>query len=224
MTELLAVITPLLLVDVINPVLFAALLFAAGSERPVANSSAMLLGHTLAYVVVGLVASLGIERLIERLANPQPVDFLIEFVLALASFYAAFASRGGRASEERNPEGALTVAACFRYGALINFIGAPFALPYLAVINQILEADLNAFTAVGVLIGYNLAYAAPFALVPGLVAAMGDRARPVLGRINHWLAKGADLLMPWLLVGLGLFLLMDSIAYFITGEVIPWGQ
>jgi len=222
-TELLTIIPPLLLADVINPVLFAALIFAAGSARPVLNSSAMLLGHTLAYVLVGLVISLGIEQLSERLANPRPVDFLIEFVLAIGAFYAAFASRGGGASEERNPETALTAGACFRYGALINFIGAPFALPYLAVIDRILEADLSIPAAVTVLVGYNLAYALPFALVPGLVATMGDRARPILERINAWLVKGADLLMPWLLLALGLFLLTDVAFYLLTGEPIPLG-
>ena len=49
MTELLAVIAPFLLIDALNPVLFAMLIYAAGSARPIANSSAMLLGHTLAY-------------------------------------------------------------------------------------------------------------------------------------------------------------------------------
>ncbi len=41
MTELLAVITPLLLIDALNPVLFALLIYAAGTARPVANSSAI---------------------------------------------------------------------------------------------------------------------------------------------------------------------------------------
>jgi NhaP-type Na+/H+ or K+/H+ antiporter len=108
MTELLAVITPFLLIDALNPVLFAVLIYAAGSSRPVANSSAMLLGHTMAYFAVGLLASLGIEKLAQRLDNPQPVDFVIEFVLGIAFLYAALASRKGGASEARNPEGDLT--------------------------------------------------------------------------------------------------------------------
>lgn len=224
MNELVAVLPPLLLVDVLNPVLFAALIFVAGSTRPVLNSSAMLLGHTLAYIVVGVVLSLGMEQLRERLANPRPVDFLLEFILAVGAFYAAFASRGGGASEERNPKTALGTPACFGYGALINFIGAPFALPYLAAVDRILEADLSTPAALGVLIAYNLAYALPFALVPGLVAAIGERARPILERINDWLVRAADLLMPWLLFAIGLFLLTDVAFYLLTGEPIPLGE
>ena len=107
MTELLATITSLLLIDALNPVLFALLIVAAAGSRPVANSSAMLLGHTLAYFVVGLLASTGIERLSERLDNPQPVDFFIEFILGIAFLYAALASRKGGASE--NPQSRRTI-------------------------------------------------------------------------------------------------------------------
>ena len=217
MTELLAVITPLLLVDALNPVLFAVLIYAAGSTRPIANSSAMLLGHTLAYFVVGLLASTGIEKLSQRLDNPQPVDFVIEFVLGIAFMYAALASRKGGASDTRQPEGTLTPFKCLVYGAVINFIGAPFALPYLAVISEIVQSDLSTAGAVTVLAGYNFIYALPFTLVPGLIAVIGERAQPVLAKINQFLERGADLLMPWLMLALGLWLLADVYHYVTTG-------
>jgi len=218
MTELLAVITPLLLVDALNPVLFAVLIYAAGSSRPIANSSAMLFGHTLAYFVVGLVASMGIEKLAQRLDNPQPVDFVIEFILGIGFLYAALASRKGGASEKRQPEGELTPLKCLLYGAVINFLGAPFALPYLAVISEIVQSDLSTTNAVTLLAGYNAVYALPFTLVPGLIAVIGDRAQPVLASINRFLERGADLLMPWLMLGLGLWLLGDVYTYFTTGS------
>lgn len=71
MFELLPVLFPILLVDMLNPVLFAVMVFAAGSNRPVTNSAAILIGHTLAYFVAGILVSLGIEQATERLANPQ---------------------------------------------------------------------------------------------------------------------------------------------------------
>lgn len=213
MTELLVAIAPLLLIDALNPVLFALLIYCAGSARPIANSSAMLLGHTLAYFVVGLLASIGIQKLTQRLDNPQPVDFVIEFLLGIGFLYAALSSRDGGASDTRTPEGALTPFKCLMYGAVVNFIGAPFALPYLAVVSEIMQADLSATGAVEVLAGYNLAYALPFTLIPGLIAVVGDRARPALDTINRWLERGADLLMPWLMLALGLWLLVDVYGY-----------
>ncbi len=209
MTDLATSIAPLLLIDVINPVLFALLIFCAGSSRPVANSSALLLGHTLAYLMVGLLASLGIEKLVQRLDNPQPVDFVIEFLLGLAFLYAALSSRDGGASETRTPEGDLTPVGCLAYGAVVNFLGAPFALPYLAVVSEIMQADLSTAGALSVLTAYNLVYALPFAMIPGLIAVVGDRARPGLETINRWLERTADMLMPWLMLALGLWLLAD---------------
>lgn len=218
MSELLSVVIPLLLIDVLNPVLFAVLIYAASTSRPVLNSSALLAGHTLAYIAVGLVASLGIEKITARLANPQPLDFAIEFLLALACLYAAFSSRGGGASEEKKPEGELTPMSAMAFGAMVNFIGAPFAIPYLAVVDQVLQAELGTAGAIALLVIYNLAYAAPFVLVPLLIATMGERARPLLNRINGWLEKGADLLMPWLMLALGLWLLADVGSFLLTGE------
>jgi len=218
MTDLFAVITPILLIDVLNPVLFAVLIIAAGSSRPVANSSALLLGHTLAYFIVGIGASYAVDAIADRLANPKPIDFGIELIVGLGCLYAALSSRGGGASEPRNPIGELNPFSALTYGAFINFIGAPFALPYLAVISQILDADISAISSVLVLVAYNVTYALPFAAVPILVIVKGDRAKPTLRKLNNILTKGADVLMPWLLLLLGLWLLTDAASYIVLGK------
>ena len=93
MTELLAILTPILIVDVLNPVLFAVLVFAAGSSRPVANSSAMLFGHTLAYFVAGVVVALGLDQIAERLANPQQIDFAVGGVIGVLLLWLTFKTR-----------------------------------------------------------------------------------------------------------------------------------
>ena len=90
---------------------------------------------------------------------------------------------------------------------------APFALPYLAVISEIVQSDLSTASAVSLLAGYNVVYALPFALVPGLIAIIGERAQPVLANINRFLERGTDLLMPWLMLALGLWLLADVYSY-----------
>ena len=223
MTDLLVIIFPMLLVDILSPVLLAAMIFAAGSARPVLNSGAILMGHTLAYLAVGLLISYGVDALAERFEHPRPADFLFEFLLGLACLYGAFAVCGGSASTEHNPKGELTPGSCLLYGMVINVVGAPFALPYVAVISQILDAELSLTASMTVLLGYNVAYAAPFTLVPLSVLAMGDEARPILERVNGWMARGADLLMPWLLFALGLFLLTDVALYWLTGEPLPIG-
>ena len=80
----LGMLFPILLSDVLNPVLFTFMLYAVGSNRPVATSSAMLSGHTAAYITSGVVLAYTLEKLSTRLANPQTIDFVIEFVIAIA--------------------------------------------------------------------------------------------------------------------------------------------
>lgn len=218
MIDLFADLIPLLIVDVLNPMLFALMLVAIGTSKPFANSIAFLAGHTASYFVSGIIIALGLEWILDRLENPLPVDFVLELLVGLACLWAALAARDGKASEQKEPEGELNPVYCFGYGAVINFIGVPFALPYFAVVNQVLKANLSVESSLLVLALYNAAYALPFLLVPIAVAAIGDRSKPVLEKINAMLVKLVDTLMPILLLLVGVALTADALSFLITGE------
>lgn len=216
--ELWGVLLPILFTDVVNPVLFAFLVYAAGSNRPVGTSAAMLLGHTVAYFGAGIVLALFMEKISSWFANPRAIDFVIGGVIGLALIMLAVKSRksSGKRPDEDSPE--FTPLSAFGFGAVINFIGIPFAVPYFAAIDQILKADLTAGGAVFNLLGYNLAYAVPFAAVPLLSAVLGDRARPLLERVNAVLERISAVIMPLLLGGVGAALVIDAVKYFLTGS------
>jgi cytochrome c biogenesis protein CcdA len=218
MIELLPTILPILLVDILNPVLFAILVFAAGSSRPVTNSSAVLAGHTLAYLLAGIGVSFGLEQVAERLANPQRVDFIISGLVGIGLLWMVLPTKKGGAPAAKEPEWELTPAKCLGFGAIVNFVGIPFALPYFAVVDQILKAELSTAQSLTTLLIYNIGYALPFTVVPVMVAISGERAKPLLGKINGRLTKAADIAMPWMFGLLGLALLADSIVYFWRGE------
>lgn len=212
------VLFPILLTDVVNPVLFAFMVFAAASKRPVLVSSSMLLGHTMAYFGAGIILALFMDSITEFFANPRLIDFIVELVLGVILLWVAFGARKntGKRPEETTTE--FSVIGAFGFGAVINFIGIPFAVPYFAAIDQILKTDSTTTQSVLLLLSYNLAYALPFALVPVLSAVMGERARPVLMRINQGLDKVSGVLMPLLLGLVGLALLADAITYFVRGS------
>jgi len=218
MFELLPILFPILLVDILNPVLFAVLVFAAGSSRPVANSSAILIGHTLAYFVAGVAISHGIEQVAERLANPQRIDFVLGGIVGVGLLWMAVSTKKDGAPTANEPEWELTPAKCLGFGAIVNFIGVPFAIPYFAVIDQILKADLSTAESFATLVVYNVSYALPFVVVPVTIAVSGESAKPLLEKINGFLVRISDIVMPWMLGLLGLALLADSIAYFYRGE------
>lgn len=214
----LGILFPILLSDVLNPVLFTFMIYAVSSRRPVVTSSAMLIGHTTAYLTCGIILAYSIEALSTRLANPQTIDFVIEFVVACALLWLVFRTRKdkGRRPDEQTPE--FTVGKAFAFGAVVNLVGIPFAVPYFAAIDQLLKSDLDTIGVVTGLVVYNLAYALPFALIPVLTAIMGDRSKPILARINGYMEKASEVIMPLLLLAIGLALLLDSVWYFVRGE------
>ena len=211
-------LVPILLSDVIHPVLFAFMVYAAGSSRPVLSSGAMLLGHTVTYFSFGIVLSLGLERISARLANPLLLDFVIEVVLGVILLWLALRTRKdtGKRPEEETPE--FSPWDAFRFGALVNIIGIPFAVPYFAAIDQFLKSDLNTGGVLLALLSYNLVYALPFLMVPILSAVMGERSKPLLARVNAVMERISSFLMPLMLGLVGLALLADSITYFLRGE------
>lgn len=218
MTDLLPSLVPILIVDFVNPVLFAIMVFAAGSARPIGNSASLLIGHTLAYFAAGILVSAGIDQLTDRLANPHRIDFVLSGAIGIALLWTVVPVKKSGAPAAKEPEWQLTPLKCFGFGAVLNFVGIPFALPYFAAVDRIMKAGLSMPESLTALAIYNLFYALPFAVVPLAVAISGEDARPLLEKINGFLAKASDTLMPWMLGLLGLALVADSVAYFYTGE------
>lgn len=217
MNEIWMALTPILLADMVNPVLFAFMVYAVSTQRPIINSTAILLGHTLAYFCAGLVIALGFERISVRLENPHNVDFIISLLIGILLLWVAFSST--KKTEKRNKEdsGELSPFKALGLGAVVNFVGIPFALPYFAALDQILKADLAMPESLLILVSYNLLYALPFVIVPILVIAIGERSKPLLQRINDLLERFNRFLMPVLLFLVGVFLISDAITYFVTG-------
>ncbi|MGB5281753.1 MAG: GAP family protein [Arenicellales bacterium] len=219
MLELWAILTPILLTDVVNPVLFAFMVYAVGTDRPLSNSISALLGHTAAYLSFGIVLALSFNIIKTGLANPKPVDFIISLTVGILLLWVAWRSRSKPSAKKEKPQvETLTPLKSFAIGAIINIIGLPFALPYFAALDQILKAELDVSSSVMVLAGYNLLYALPFLVVPLLVVVMGESSRPLLARINEKVDRVSVYLMPLMLSLVGIALIADALYYFSTGE------
>jgi len=218
MSELWTVLVPILLTDVVNPVLFAFMVYAAGTDKPILNSSAMLFGHTAAYFVAGVVLAGWLDPILDRLKNPQRIDFFIELGLGLILLALAIPSRKNTGKRPGENLPTLGVVSSIGTGVIVTFIGIPFAVPYFAALAQIMQENLSQPRVLGMLAAYNLIYALPFAVVPILRAAMGERARPLLAHINDVIERVSGVLMPILLGLVGLALIADGVTYFATGS------
>ena len=218
MADLWTVLLPILVADMINPVLFAFMVYAAGSNRPISNTILVLLGHTAAYLSAGVALAFGMEQVKTYFSTPHTIDFVAGLLIGLLLLWVAYLSTRKTAPSETEQNGQLTPLKAFGIGATINFIGLPFALPYFAAIDQILIADLNAGRSFFILLGYNLLYALPFVIVPALVLIMGQNSRPLLEKINNWLDRGSAILLPIILGLVGLGMVADAVSYFVTGK------
>ena len=218
MSDLLIIIAPILLADVVNPVLFAFLVYAAGTDRPLGNSLAALLGHTATYFTFGIVLAVFFDGIVELLENPTPVDFGISLVIGLLLLWMAWRSATGSGETEQKEPESLTPIKAFWIGSFINLIGLPFALPYFAALDQMLKAELSVIDTVMMVVGYNLLYALPFLVVPVLAGLMGEASRPILERINEKVDKVGAFLMPVMLGLIGAALVADALSYFVYGE------
>lgn len=221
MFDLLPIIVPILITDVINPVLLAAVIFSLGSRKPFVNSISILLGWFSLYFAAGIVIALGLNAVIDLLANPRPIDFVIEIVIGTLLCWLGLSLIFKKKPKQKEPQyddiATLSPFKAFWMGALINIIGLPFALPYFAVIDQILKADLNWIPSLTVLLIYNLLYILPFSLLLLIRILYRERSDAILSKLNSVMERIADVLMPIILIGIGGLLIVDSIFFFARG-------
>lgn len=218
MIDLAGTLFVILLTDVVNPVLFAFMVYAVGTDRPLLNSISLLLGHTTAYFLAGVILAVWLESLTNRLANPEPYDFGISLIVGFVLLWFAFRSREDTGKRPEDSEPPLTPVASFFFGAIVNFIGIPFAVPYFAALSQIMQADLSAAQGYAALMAYNIAYTLPFLVVPILRLTMGEDSRDLLDRLNARIERFSGVLMPFLLAALGAALVANATSYFLRGE------
>ncbi|MCR9088789.1 MAG: GAP family protein [Rhodobacteraceae bacterium] len=226
MVDLWAVAGPILVLDIANPVLLAAVILSMTSAKPYANTFALITAHTLSYTIVGFLVVYGVAELLElvlspamqRLQNPEPEDFVIGLLVGLLLIRIALRWKTDPphpSDAPPKPSKSGPVAA-FMFGGVVSFVGIPFAIPYFAFVNQLMKIDGPLVPANLVL--YNLLYAVPFLMVPAAVALFGRSAMPVLERINKAVERYAAYIMPGLLGVAGLVLVADALTFFITGQ------
>ena len=226
MSEIWGVSLPILIVDVANPVLLAAVILALSSQRPYISSLAMIGGHTMAYFFAGSLIILGLadflsnilSPVLNRISNPQVIDYAISLVLGfiligIATFWKTSPPKPVEKRPEQDKGG---IFSAFIFGATVSFVGIPFALPYFAFINQLYKLEEGQM--VGALLVYNVLYALPFLLVPASLAIFGKAVIPMLGKINELVERNSVYILPVILGLVGLTISIDAALFFVFGE------
>jgi cytochrome c biogenesis protein CcdA len=222
MFELIVTSIPILVSDVLNPVLLAGVIFGLGSRRPFLNSTLLLLGWFVTYFAAGILLALGLDAIIDFFKTPRPIDFVIETVLGLLliglGVYVVRSGQRHKKGREFDDADTLSAGTSFWIGASINLIGMPFAIPYFAFLGQILKADLDWMGALMVLLIYNLLYVLPFSLLIFIRLIYRQESDVLFKSISDAMEWLSAILMPILLFLVGGALLADAFVFFSTGN------
>jgi len=217
MTTLLVILIPILIADVMNPVLLAAQIYVMGKKNPYRNVALFLLGWFVAYLVAGIVLAIGLDAIVDRLQNPKTIDYVIQLGIGIALLcvaFQAFTSKGEKPKREFKEPSKISPVFCFLFGAQINIVSMPFAIPYFGALDQIMKADLSLGASLSVLVLYNVLYVLPFALLVLVRWIYREKGDLLLQKVNTFMEKMSACIMPVLLVVLGIALLVDGVGYF----------
>ena len=218
MGQLFFILIPILIVDILNPVLLAGTIYSLGSRHPLMNALGVLGSYLATYFLAGILMAVGLEQFENAFRIPPGFDYILELIVAALLFYFAWDQyRAG----DRHPEKKLRQEkkmGFFSYlllGVQVNLVGLPFAIPYLAAIDQILKAELSIVSALWVLLVYNTVYVLPYFLLIPLRVFYKKESDVIFESINDWMHQTCTKYLPILFFLLGLLLLEDAVSYLI---------
>ena len=235
MLELLAVLTPVALIDSasITPLGLVPLATVLAGKRPFRTAFAFLAGLFISYLIMCLLFLFGLSAFLMRMNvwlnyrwnNPEPADFGVQVLVGLVMlvFGLRIAEKRKRKSSGRELQSGVSPASAFGFGFLMNVVGFPGALPYFAAADRIAQADPTTSNAVIAVVYYVTIFVLPLTAIVLLRALMGQRMDAVMQAIQGFFDTWGKRLIMVLLILLGLTLVADGIAYFMGGPLIPIG-
>jgi cytochrome c biogenesis protein CcdA len=215
MHTLISYLVAIAALDSLNPTAVALQIYLLSTPKPLARSIAFVVGVFFAYWVCGTLGILGLGQLIGTVAKFNlllsesyiyAIQLLIGIVLAIAGLMLGTAKPAKRPRE-------LTVSRTFLMGLAVTIWEFPTALPYLVAIEQIAKAKLDLLAKIVILTLYNLVFVLPLLSLVVIYSLFHQQSAVLLHRINHSIAVWAPQILRLLMLGLGVLLIIDSIAY-----------
>ncbi len=235
MLELLTVLTPIALIDStsITPLGLVPLATILAGRRPFGAAFAFLAGLYVSYLIMCLLFLFGLSAALLRLNtwlsyrwdNPEPADFAVQVLVGLVMLVFGIRIAEKRKSKigGREYQSGISPASAFGFGFLLNVVGFPGALPYFAAADRIAQADPPTSDAVFAVVYYVTIFVLPLTALVLLRALLGQRMDAVMQSIQNFFDTWGKRLIMALLVLLGLVLVVDGVAYFLGGPLIPIG-
>ncbi|MBW4517021.1 MAG: GAP family protein [Timaviella obliquedivisa GSE-PSE-MK23-08B] len=215
---LLSYLVAIAAIDSFNPTATAFQIYLLTTPKPVARSIAFIAGIFLTYWAVGLLATLGLSKLINSVfMNYGEWGYAIQFTLGITFLYlgCTLNSSSDFNQSVSNKPRSLQPIYTFLLGMSVTFLEAPTAFPYLAAIDRVAHAKLSLLDLAGFLVIYNLVFVMPLIGLVGIYIAFQSRSTELLKRVNQVITKWSPKILRVLLLVVGIVLLADCIAFIV---------
>lgn len=201
-------------VDSLNPTATALQIYLLTTPKPVVRSTTFIFGVFVTYWAVGLLAALGFSRVIANVINSAGwFIYVIQFILGVVLIAVGCTlnqSSGKKATNKRFRT--VKPMNTFLLAAAVTLWEFPTALPYIAALERIVQAELDLLGIMKALAFYDLIFVLPLIVLLGIYICLGDKSAVLLKRINRQITKWSPKILQVLAVSFGLWLIVDCIA------------
>ncbi|MEM7147926.1 MAG: GAP family protein [Verrucomicrobiota bacterium] len=231
MLHLIAILTPIALIDSFTPVRFTILSSLLGTTRPVKMAYAFIFGIFFGYLAIGSLILFGLDAFIKKWGDAiasewnAPItiwDIIFQLIIGLLMIFFAYraARPKNKVSEEANREG-LHPAYIFLLGFVPAFTPTPGMLPYFASIDQILQANLSRPQMFTMLLYYNIIFLVPPSVLVIVRVVSEDYSRKIFAAITNFFATWGKGFIITVLILLGILLVADAVGLYFGRPILP---
>ena len=212
MSQLLAVVVLIAVVDSVNPSTIAPALYLAAGAAAFRGLVGFIAGVFVVNLVGGLLILLGPGQALLALIPRPGVELrhLLELCLGVGLLLLAAVLWLGRkqvAHHVARNQGRIDRSS-FLVGAGIMAVELPTAVPYFAAIAAIVGSGKNVSTQIGLLVVFNAVFIAPLPAILGVRLLAGKRGQRWLEGLRAYLDERLALLIPGLILGVGVALIV----------------
>lgn len=215
MPSLLAYLVAIAALDSLNPTTTAIQIYLLSTPKPVPRSVSFITGVFITYWTAGLAVTLGASQLTINLPGLPPLQmYTLQLIIGIVLLLVGWnLNKLAVDSQEAKRPAQLTIAQTFLFGSAATLWDFPTALPYLAAIERIVRSQFDLFTTMGILAIYNIIFVLPLIVLLGLYIYLGERSTSLMHRFNRSIQKWGPKILRVLLIGLGILLIADCIAF-----------
>ena len=234
MTELLAILTPIALLDSLSiiPVCIVPLIILLTSPRPYLYTLMFLLGLLVVYIPFGLLLSFGLDTTFNAIGqaigdwlkqDPAAIELVFQFIIGIGLLILGYQIAKKHTQKlEQQPEIKVTASISFTFSAILMLTGLWGALPYFAAIDQILRAELKATQMFLSILYYNLIFVLPLIILFIIGIILGPNAKSLLEKFVTWLLRFGKFVITLALYLLGIALMVDAVGWYLGMPLIKF--